>query len=339
VQKENLVATGKRLLILTRDRTSASFRQRVDICVDVLAARGIGVEVVELAAAALLRRRQWRMARQYDAIFLQRKTLTAWDAWALGKPRRLIYDFDDAVMFQARAPEAPHTGRLRRFERTAQLADLVIAGSPILAEHAARAGARSVAVIPTGLNAGAFPPRHDYALAGGAVRLVWIGSRSTLKQIEPFRVMFDALARAMPGFTLRVIADGALSGTSMYAEHVPWSLAEEGRRLAECDVGIAPLPDTPFTRGKCAYKIVQYMAAGLPVIASPVGVQTDYVQPAVNGFWARTPDEWIAAVRQLAEDAALRERLGRAGRARVEAEFDTGALATKICDLVEKVMA
>jgi len=332
------VATGKHLLIVTRDRSGAAFRQRVGIYLPALAARGIEAEVIELADSPLPRRRQWRMARQYDAIFLQRKTLTAWDSLALGRPHRLIYDFDDAVMYQARAPQEPHAGRLRRFQRTVQQADMVIAGSAILAEHARQSGAKRAEVVPTGLDAAAFLPRADYALTRGAVRLVWIGSSSTLKQLEPFRVMFDALARALPGFTLRVIADSELGGVSLPVENVRWSLAEEGRHLAAADVGIAPLPDTPFTRGKCGFKILQYMAAGLPVIASPVGVQTDYVRPGVSGFWATTPEEWIAAVRQLAGDAPLRERLGRAGRARIEAEFDAAVLAERFCGLVETAM-
>lgn len=332
------MAEGNRLLIVTRDRAGAAFRQRVDIYMPWLAARGIEAQVVELAGSPIVRRRQWRMARRYGAILLQRKTLTAWDALALGRPRRLIYDFDDAVMFQARSPDEPHAGRMRRFERTVRRADLVIAGSAILAERARQSGAAAVSVVPTGLDARLFPQRTDYALTGGAVRLVWIGSRSTLRLLEPFRVMFDALGRAMPGFTLRVIADGALSGVSLPVENVPWSLAEEGRRLAEADIGIAPLPDTPFTQGKCGFKILQYMAAGLPVIASPVGVQTEYVEPTVSGFWAATPEEWIAAVRQLAGDAALRERLGRAGRARVEREFDAAVLGARFCDLVEKAI-
>jgi glycosyltransferase involved in cell wall biosynthesis len=329
----------KRLLILTRERTNPAFRQRIEAYVEPLQARGIALEVVELAASPLARWRQLRKAGRYEAVLLQRKTLTTWDRLTLGNPQRLIYDFDDAVMFQNRSPQQPNRGRQRRFERTVRQADLVIAGSPILAEHARRAGARSIRIIPTGLDTRRFPPKQNYALTRGAVRLVWIGSRSTLKLLEPFRAMFSMLAQSMPNsFSLRVVADGGLSGLSMPTENVPWKLEDEGRRLAECDVGIAPLPDTPFTRGKCAYKIVQYMAAGLPIIASPVGIQPEYVRPGVNGLLAGTPEEWVAAVRQLAADATLRERLGRAGRARAETEFDAAVLARQFCDLVSDAM-
>jgi len=122
-------------------------------------------------------------------------------------------------------------------------------------------------------------------------------------------------------------------------ENVPWRLEDEARLLAESDIGIAPLPDTPFTRGKCGFKVLQYMAAGLPVVTSPVGVNAEYVRHGETGFWARSAEEWVEAVRRLAGDAALRERLGRAGRSRIEQEFDFTALAPRVCDAVASALS
>ena len=332
------MAETKHLLVLTRDRANAAFRQRIEPYLDALAARGIRAEVVELAATWWARRGQLRRAREFDGVLLHRKTLTRWDAWALDDTRRLIYDFDDAVMYQAREPDQPHASRLRRFQRTVQLADLVIAGSPALVEHATAAGARHVEPVPTGLDVRRFPPKTDYAVRG-PLRLVWIGSASTLKQLEVLRPTLEAISRAMPDAVLRVVADAGLAVAGLRIEHVPWSLEAEGRLLAECDIGIAPLPDTPYTRGKCGFKVLQYMASGLPVIASPVGVNADYARPDESGLHARTTAEWVAAVQRLAGDAALRERLGRAGRARVEAEFDFAVLAPKFCEVVARTLA
>jgi glycosyltransferase involved in cell wall biosynthesis len=277
------------------------------------------------------------MARRFDGVLLHRKTLSWLDARWLGRARRLIYDFDDAVMFQARAPEQPHPGRQRRFARTVRLADLVIAGCPILAGHADLAGAWASEVVPTGLDARRFPPKEDYGKAGAA-RLAWIGSASTLKQLEPLRPALDAVGRALPGATLRVIADAELYLDGLHVENVPWNLEAEGRLLAECDIGIAPLPDTHYTRGKCGFKVIQYMAAGLPVVTSPVGVNADYVRPEETGLHAATAEEWVAAVRRLAADPALRERMGRAARERVMQEFDFAVLAPEVCDLIERTL-
>jgi glycosyltransferase involved in cell wall biosynthesis len=332
------VAESKRLLVLTRDRANAAFRQRIEPYLPALAERGIESEVVELARCPWTRRGQMRRCREFDGVLLHRKTLTWWDARGLAEARRLLYDFDDAVMYQARAPETPHAGRLRRFQRTVRRAGLVVAGSPLLADHAHAAGARLVEVVPTGLDINCFPPKTDYA-ATGPLRLVWIGSASTLKQLEALRPTLEALGRAMPQVGLRVIADAELSVEGLRVENVPWRLQDEGRLLAECDIGIAPLPDTPFTRGKCGFKVLQYMAAGLPVVASPVGVNAAYVEPHVTGFHATTSNEWITAVRQLSADASLRRRLGHAARARVAADFDFAVLAPKVAALGEQALA
>jgi glycosyltransferase involved in cell wall biosynthesis len=219
-----------------------------------------------------------------------------------------------------------------------QLADLVIAGSPILATHADMAGTWESEVVPTGLDARRFEPKENYGKAG-ATRLVWIGSASTLKQLEPFRPALEAVGRAVPGATLRVIADAELYLDGLHVENVPWSYEAEGRLLAECDIGIAPLPDTPFTRGKCGFKVLQYMAAGLPVVTSPVGVNADFVRPDETGLHATTAEEWVAAVKRLAADPALRESMGRAARERIVREFDFAVLAPEVCELIARVLA
>jgi glycosyltransferase involved in cell wall biosynthesis len=331
------VAEAKRLLILTRDRAGAPFRQRVQAYLGPLAAHGIACEVEELAKLPWPRRMQLRRAGEFDGILLHRKTMTAWDARGLGAARRVIYDFDDAVMFQARSPHRPHAGRLRRFERTVTRADLVLAGNPNLAEHTRRIGARHVEVIPTGLDTGRYRPKRDYD-SPGPVRLVWIGSRSTLKQLIAFRPALEQIGRAVAGIMLRVIADAKLDIPGLAVENVPWRLETETDLLAESDIGIAPLPDTPYTRGKCGFKIVHYMAARLPVVASPVGVNADYVRDGRIGFRAQSPDEWIERVQRLASDSRLREQMGRAGRRRAEAEFDFSVLAPRVCNLIEEVL-
>jgi glycosyltransferase involved in cell wall biosynthesis len=330
------VAESKRLLVLTRERAGAPFRQRIEPYLAPLAERGIASEVVELTRSAWERRRQVRRAREFDGVLLHRKTLTAWDGGVLRRAaRRLIYDFDDAVMYQARSPARPHPGRLRRFARTVKAANLVLAGNPSLADHARSAGAARIEVIPTGLDIGRFRPKSDYETAY-PLRLVWIGSRSTLKQLKSFRPVFEALGRAMPEITLRVIADAELNAHGLTVENVPWTFDAEARLLAESDIGLAPLPDTAQARGKCGFKVVQYMAAGLPVVTSPVGVNADYVEDGRTGFWAETVEEWVEAVRSLAGDAALRAQMGRAARRRAETEFDFAVLAPLVCDLIEE---
>jgi glycosyltransferase involved in cell wall biosynthesis len=175
--------------------------------------------------------------------------------------------------------------------------------------------------------------------AAGPLRLVWIGSRSTLRQITSFLPVFEAIGRRAPGTVLRIIADAALEARHITVENVPWSREAEAALLAECDIGLSPLPDTPFTRGKCAFKIVQYMAAGLPVITSPVGANAEYVREGETGLWAETHEQWLAAFDRLAGDAALRASMGRAGRAFAERHLARNVLAGRLCDAVNRCLA
>jgi len=331
------VGEAKRLVVLTRRRSGAPFRQRIEPYLAGLKARGLGSTVVELPKSPWERRPRMREARGADGVLLHRKTLTAWDSAALGRSGPLIYDFDDAVMVQARRPDRPHPARERRFARTMRRAALVLAGNPTLARWAQAAGARRIEIVPTGLDTRRYEPKRDYATAW-PLRLVWIGSRSTLKQLEPFRAMLEAVGRAIPDAILRIIADAPLQVDGLTVENLPWASDTEAHLLAESDIGIAPLPDTLYTRGKCGFKVLQYMAAGLPVIASPVGASADYVQDGRTGFWAERIEEWVEAVRSLAGDAPLRHAMGRAGRERASAEFDFSVLGPMVCDLIEETL-
>ncbi|HET6426974.1 MAG TPA: glycosyltransferase [Phycisphaerae bacterium] len=327
----------RRLLILTRRRSGAAFRQRIEPYIAPLAERGIEADVAELAGTAWGRARQWAAGARYAGVLIQKKTLTAWDAAFLRGAGAVIYDFDDAIMYKAGAAErGPDRGRMRRFRRTVRRADRVIAGNAVLADHAAGAGAASVEVIPTGLDVSRYTapvPREDPEV----FRLVWIGSRSTLKQLAMRRSALEAIGRSRADIVLRVIADAPLSVEGLAVENVPWSLEAEAALLGSSDAGIAPMPDTPFTRGKCGFKVLQYMAAGLAVITSPVGVNAEYVQAGLTGLWARTDEEWVGAVGTLAGNGDLRRRLGAEGRRRVAA-FDFAALADRFCDTVQSAL-
>jgi len=171
----------------------------------------------------------------------------------------------------------------------------------------------------------------DYA---AGIRLVWIGSRSTLKQLRLFTDMLDEVAWQFPGITLRIIADDQLIPATLQVENLDWTRDGEAQMLADCDIGIAPLPDTPFARGKCAFKVLQYMASGLPVVTSPIGANAEYVIDQETGFHATDNYQWTDVIGQLAGDCELRARMGAAGRERACSEFDFSVLAPKVCDAI-----
>ena len=305
-----------RLCCLTHRRADPSFRIRWERFLPAFAAAGIEMEVHEIPARG--RGAVFARAGAADAVVLHRRLLTAWDFARLRRhARRLIYDFDDALCYRAGTPHRSWS-RARRFFRTVERSDLVLAGNRVLA-GLARLRARRVCVVPSTLDVESYAPAEKTE----EFTAVWIGQRATLPHLEAVREAITA-----HGFRLRVIADAAPPG----AEHVPWAVATEARHLAECHVGLMPLPTTPFARGKSGYKLLQYYAAGLPAVASPVGVNRTLA--AGGALLAREPDAWVAALRRLLHDPALRERLGATGRAFVARRYASSALAERLIRLL-----
>jgi glycosyltransferase involved in cell wall biosynthesis len=120
-------------------------------------------------------------------------------------------------------------------------------------------------------------------------------------------------------------------------EILPWTEDSEVSLIQSMDIGLMPLPETPWTRGKCAYKLIQYMACGLPVVASPVGVNCEVVEHGVNGFLAATNEEWRSAVETLMSDADLRRRMGNAGRKKVEESYSLQVWGPRVAQMLRRV--
>ena len=316
-----------KLLALVESTDHVCCRYRIKAFGSALERAGWALECQGVEHTLAGRLSRLRSAADFDAVILQRKLLPAWQLAVLrGRARHLAFDFDDAVLYRdsydRRGPRAFWRGR--RFARTVQTVDAVIAGNDYLADCALRAGAPAerVHVIPTCVEPGRYPlARHDQA----GLELVWIGSSSTLQGVEHARPIWERIARDLPGTRLRVICDRFPEDFPLPIERIAWSEESEARELARGGVGVSVVPDDPWSWGKCGLKILQYQAAGLPVIASPVGVHRDMVRHGETGFLATTADEWSRAAGLLAGSAAMRAALGQNGRRRVEAEYSASA--------------
>ncbi len=323
-----------KILVISNNPTRPSFRQRIGVYLPLLRDNGIDAEVARLPKTLWARRRLFGRAADFDAVLLHKKKLNLLDAWALrGAARRIIYDFDDAVMYSPHRPDRTSRSHTAPFRRTAALADTVIAGNPYLAEHAKRFNA-NVHVVPTGLDV--TPYR---AAAGGdrgdPVRLVWIGSSSTLGYLSGIRPALEQLGRQFERLVLRIVCDEFLGFDHLAIEKRPWSEQTQHGDLATADIGLAPLPDNRFTQGKCGFKVLQYFAASLPVVASPVGVNAGFVQPGRNGFHARSDAEWVAGIGRLIRDAAARKRMGEMA-CETAAQFDLSVVGPRFLALVRQ---
>ncbi|HSU69084.1 MAG TPA: glycosyltransferase family 4 protein [Tepidisphaeraceae bacterium] len=315
----------RHVLVLANNLKQASFRLRVEAMIPLLALRGFKLDVQLrpkgwLAGPKL--RRILRTAGDYHAVLLQRKFLEPGDANTLRvHARRILYDVDDAVMYHNRPVGLVSRWRtIRRFHATARVLDHVIAGNEYLAEIFRGQGCR-VSVVPTVVD-----PDHYQVKVHEPTetpRLVWIGSHSTIQYVQQFLPALEEAATRVPGLKLITIADATVTSGALPVEHVPWSRETEAANLCRGDIGIAPMPADPWTLGKCGFKIVQYMASGLPVVASSVGANAQLVRQGVTGFLPETTEQWAHAIETLAKDVQLRTTLGAAGRELARTDYST----------------
>jgi glycosyltransferase involved in cell wall biosynthesis len=273
-------------------------------------------------------------------VIVLRRLLAGWQRALLRRAvRRLLFDFDDAVFLRdSYAAKGLHDRRrLRRFTGMVRCADAVIAGNAFLAEQAARwTGERSIQVIPTCVDPQRYPLTEPARNQSG-VDLVWVGSSSTLRGLQAIAPLLEVIGRRVPGVRLKLLCDRFLTLHDLPVLPVPWTEAREADEIADADIGISWLPDDAWSRGKCGLKVLQYLAAGLPVIANPVGVQVEMVRHGETGLLARMPEQWIEAVQRLAGDAELRRRMGRAGRRLVEERYSVAAGAASWVRVLERL--
>jgi glycosyltransferase involved in cell wall biosynthesis len=304
-----------------------------------LAAAGHTLELRPLPRSTLGRLSLGRGLDHADVVILQRKLLPRWATARLRRrARRLVFDFDDAVWLRdSYSPKGfDDPRRAARFRAVVAACDLVVAGNEYLAAEARRCTSPGrVTVIPTCVDAGKYmvrswseraidsPPaeRADHT----PIQLVWVGSSSTLRGLARFAPTLAAIGRGVPGARLKLVCDRFLDVPDLPVDRCPWDEATEPAQIAAADVGIGWVPDDPWSRGKCGLKVLQYQAAGLPVVANPVGVQAEFVQDGETGLHAVSTGEWVTAVKKLAADPGLCRRLGAAGRRQVETHYSVGA--------------
>lgn len=352
-----------KVLALTRyGRLGASSRLRTHQFASYLETQGIRLQFEPLfddayieaiyasgnrnrSVASYFARRASALFRSTDAhaIWLEKEAFP-WLPWMIEGaflPRSipLIVDYDDAIFHRYDLHESGIVRMLlgRKIDSVMQRADLVVAGNAYLAQRARTAGARRVEIIPTVVDLERYQPTEPRADPTPVV-IGWIGSPTTASYLEPLKRLLTGLARRYP---ISCVAIGARNDQVADGPFVArtWSEAEEVELLNATDIGIMPLPDEPWTRGKCGYKLIQYMACGLPVVASPVGVNSEIVRDGDNGVLAGTEQEWEEALIKLIVSPDLRRRMGVAGRKRVKSEYSVQVQAPRLEQLLRSVPA
>ena len=325
-----------KLFILTNTPDRASFRQRIGVYLDAFRESGIDCEVARLPGGISARRRLFRRASDFAGVLLHKKKLNVIDAfWLRRYARKIIYNFDDAIMYSDRHPERNSRSHFRPWQRTVKIADMIITGNSYLAENARRFNS-NVVILPIGLRVSDYQVLRP-AKSDNKIRLVWIGSKSTLSYLAQIRPALEEVGARFDNVVLRIVCDEFLDLKNMEVEKCLWSERTRAVDLAACDIGLAPLPANRFTRGKCSFKVLEYASAGLPVVASPVGTNTDHVVDGQTGFLAKDIDEWPDRITRLIENPKLAKSMGEAGLAHAK-NFDACIMGRKLADLIASVL-
>jgi glycosyltransferase involved in cell wall biosynthesis len=278
------------------------------------------------------------LAPRYDLVFLQRVLLpVAAQRWIRRHARRLVFDFDDAIY--TRHEGMPDGARwasraAERFDAVTAAADAVVASTAHLAERARRRQPRTL-IVPGPVDCERYRPAARSAT--DAVVVGWIGSPATTMYLESLQPVLGQVVEKHRGVCVEAVGAHPRAGRPPI-EVRPWSLDTEVAALQRFDIGVMPLPDDEWTRGKAGYKLLQYMACAIPCVASPVGANRELVQHGETGWLADADGEWEAGLTRLIGDAGLRARLGRRGREFVEGEHSLQSWAPRFRAALAKII-
>jgi glycosyltransferase involved in cell wall biosynthesis len=320
-----------KLAVLCDDPAGPVVRHRVRAIEPELRASGFD----EIAYAAIpghlvARLATFRTFSDADVVLLARKLFTWAELRALrASARRLVYDFDDAVMFRDpfRGRPVSHVRR-RRFRHAVRSADLVTAGNAYLLDLAEEDAPKTRKLLaPTPVDTSRYAPGPS---PHAGLRVGWIGSRATRAYLDLVEPGLRRVCESRGDVVVAVMADAPPSQfAGLPFEFTPWSETGELAFLRSLDVGLMPLSDDPFSRGKCGFKLLQYMACGVPAVASPVGVNVEICDDGRTAALAASPDHWAPAILRIADDPAAARATAAAARARVEERWSARVLGPR----------
>lgn len=275
----------------------------------------------------------WRFERLggwADVLFIQRVLLPPSTQMRLrrsGKP--IVFDFDDALYADRQNYDAI------RFDHQLRCSDLVVLTNEYTQQYAEHMGCRTLRITGP-IDIDRYTP--STRSLNGYVTLGWIGSETTVPHLMHIAGALARVGAQRPNVRLKVVGAGHVPDMGLPQVFVPWNLKDEVHHLQSFEIGLMPLPDDEWTRGKGGYKLLQYMACGLPCLASPVGINTTLVAEGENGFLARTEEEWVEKLLRLIDQPELRTGMGQAGRRRAEAEYSFRAATPKLSEALKQII-
>jgi glycosyltransferase involved in cell wall biosynthesis len=263
----------------------------------------------------------------YDLCFLQRNLIATLGTWEALIKKPLVFDVDDAIFLGQ---------RFGCVDKLARQSSLVICGNNYLANYFDKFA--PVVVLPTAVDTDIFQPKNDFINCKNMV-IGWSGTSGGFKYLYAIEPALLRLVNMHPDVLVKVVSDRCPVFATLPAERVifePWHPATEVQSIHDFSVGVMPLTDDPWSRGKCSFKMLTYMATGLPVVVSPVGMNVEILRQGLCGIAAKTMDDWVDAISTLLLDSALAKKMGQTGRSIVETHYARNVIAPKLAQLLKK---
>ncbi len=318
---------------------NAGTRYRFPQFVPYLARNGIHVDLERIDSSPLKFFRMLHGLKEADIVVILRKLMPRWKQKLLRRfAKKIIFEYDDAIMYRSSRWENQHSGtRTRRFRDMLKICDAVIAGNKFLRAEALKyVKEEKVHIIPTVVDIERYSPR-TYDVARNGIIIGWLGSRGTLHYLKNLLPVFEDIGKKFPSVQLKIVCNDFFDVSSMGVIKKEWSEADEVDDLRSFDIGLGPLTDDVWTRGKCGLKLIQYLAVGVPVICSPVGANKEIVIDGEVGLWASDRRAWIDKLSLLIDKPELRKKMGEKGRERIKKQYSLQAMGPKLIAMITQL--
>ena len=275
----------------------------------------------------------------YDVVCIQRRLFSPYEFYYVRKrAKKILFDLDDAIMYRSSAFSMPYSiSRWFKFRWMVRGSDVITVGNQFLREEVRKVNRKKeVVLIPTCVDTRLYPKKKRVSDSPEFI-LGWIGTKGNLAYLKKLEPVFKTLGEQFSHVRLKIVSSDFYDSPSLPVVKKPWRLEDENEDLISFDVGLMPLDDDLWSRGKCGLKIIQYLSVGVPVVCTPVGINRDIVQDGRNGFWATTPEEWVNRLTQLLLDPELRQKMGDFGIETVEQGYSLAVTSNKFLKVLENL--
>ena len=281
----------------------------------------------------------YRQLPSFNVVCIQRRLLSPFEFyWVRKKSSKVLFDLDDAIMYRSSSSPRPHSlSRWLKFRWMVKGSDAMTVGNRFLKNEVLKVDRqKKVFVIPTCIDTNLYPKKKRISNRQEII-LGWIGTKGNLKYLKKLEPVFETIRQRFPQAKLKIVSNDFYDSSHLSTIKKPWKLEEENEDLISFDIGLMPLNDDLWSRGKCGLKIIQYLSVGVPAVCTPVGINSDIIKDGENGFWATNDQEWVDRLTTLIQNQELRYQMGLKGIETVERGYSLGVTSEKFFHVLQSL--